>query len=124
VIVAGGAALAGDRAGGRRHQARGSVLALTCAGLFAARDNLLRVSARDQHPAPSLAAAATLLAAAVVILAYLIVTRRVGARALRAAAAPFAPAGLALAGGYCALLAAYDHGRVSIVEPLNATGSL
>jgi drug/metabolite transporter (DMT)-like permease len=125
LIVAGGIALAGDRGGGnRRFHARGSALALLCAGLFAARDNLLRVGARDRHPPPSLAAAATLLAAAAVIAAYLIVTRRVGARELREAAAPFVPAGVTLAGGYCALLAAYGHGRVSVVAPLNATGSL
>jgi uncharacterized membrane protein len=36
----------------------------------------------------------------------------------------FAPAGLALALGYDALLAAFDRGRVSVVSPLNATGSL
>jgi len=36
----------------------------------------------------------------------------------------FAPAGLLLALGYDALLAAFDRGRVSIVAPLNATGSL
>jgi drug/metabolite transporter (DMT)-like permease len=124
LIVAGGIALAGERRGDRPFHARGSALALVCAGLFAARDNLLRVGTRDRHPPPSLAAAATLLGAAAMIAAYLIVTRRVGLRDVRAAAAPFVPAGLALAGGYCALLAAYGHGRVSIVAPLNATGSL
>jgi drug/metabolite transporter (DMT)-like permease len=36
----------------------------------------------------------------------------------------FAPAGLALALGYGTLLAAFDHGRVGVVSPLNATGSL
>jgi drug/metabolite transporter (DMT)-like permease len=36
----------------------------------------------------------------------------------------FAAAGLALAVGYGALLAALDRGRVSVVAPLNATQSL
>jgi uncharacterized membrane protein len=36
----------------------------------------------------------------------------------------FAPAGITLAIGYDALLAALDRGRVSVVSPLNATGSL
>ena len=43
---------------------------------------------------------------------------------LRSAAAPFAPAGIALAGGYVCLLEAFSHGRVSVVAPLNATQSL
>ena len=40
------------------------------------------------------------------------------------AAASFAPAGVALAGGYVCLLEAFSRGRVSIVAPLNATQSL
>ena len=36
----------------------------------------------------------------------------------------FAPAGIALGLGYVCLLVAFDHGRVSIVAPLNATQSL
>ena len=36
----------------------------------------------------------------------------------------YAPAGIALGLGYVFLLAAFDHGRVSIVAPLNATQSL
>ncbi len=36
----------------------------------------------------------------------------------------FAPAGIALALGYDALLTALAHVRVSVVSPLNATGSL
>jgi uncharacterized membrane protein len=43
---------------------------------------------------------------------------------LRQAAPAFAPAGIAIALGYDALLAALDRGRVSIVSPLTATGSL
>jgi len=36
----------------------------------------------------------------------------------------YAPAGAALGLGYAFLLLAFDHGRVSIVAPLNATQSL
>ena len=46
------------------------------------------------------------------------------ARALRPAVAGFAPAGLILGAAYACLLVAFDHGRVSIVAPLNATQSL
>ena len=38
--------------------------------------------------------------------------------------AAFAPAGVALGLAYGCLLEAFDHGRVSIVAPLNATQSL
>ncbi len=37
---------------------------------------------------------------------------------------PFAPVGVALAGGYVCLLEALSRGRVSVVAPLNATQSL
>ena len=105
--------------------ARGAVLALVCAGLFALRDNLVRWVSRDQHPPPLLATATSLLAAATFLALYLVVVRRTDLRRrLRSATRPFAPAGLALAGGYTSLLEAFSHGRVSIVAPLNATQSL
>ena len=49
---------------------------------------------------------------------------RACARRLRPAAPAFAPAGVALGLAYVCLLVAFDHGRVSIVAPLNATQSL
>ena len=128
LIVAGGVALAGERARPERFRRSGVALALLCAVLFATRDNLARLGARDVHPPPLQAAAATLLAAAALIALYVAARRRREAPPapvpLRYAFRAMAPAGLALAGGYGTLFAAYDHGRVSIVSPLAATGSL
>jgi drug/metabolite transporter (DMT)-like permease len=125
LIVLGGVLLAGERTRPEHFRARGTVLALFSAALFAARDNIVRWAARDEHPPPLVAATASLLAAAALILVYLSVVRRDRLRAhLRPALPAFAPAGLALALGYDTLMAALDRGRVSVVSPLNATGSL
>ena len=125
LIVAGGAALTRERVRPHDFRALGAALALVCAALFAVRDNLVRLVARDVHPPPLVAAATSLLGAAAVLALYLVVVRRRGlAGRLRSAAAPFAPAGIALAGGYVCLLEAFSHGRVSVVAPLNATQSL
>jgi drug/metabolite transporter (DMT)-like permease len=125
LIVAGGAALTRERVRPHDFRALGAALALVCAALFAVRDNLVRLVARDVHPPPLVAAATSLLGAAAVLTLYLVVVRRRGlAGRLRSAAAPFAPAGIALAGGYVCLLEAFSHGRVSVVAPLNATQSL
>ena len=125
LIVAGGAALTRERVRPHDFRALGAALALVCAALFAVRDNLVRLVARDEHPPPLVAAATSLLGAAAILALYLVVVRRRGlAGRLRSAAAPFAPAGIALAGGYVCLLEAFSHGRVSVVAPLNATQSL
>jgi drug/metabolite transporter (DMT)-like permease len=125
LIVFGGTALAAERTRPKHFHARGAALSLLCALLFASRDNIVRWAARDEHPPPQLAATASLLAAAALILAYLVLLRRDRLRTnlLRTVSA-FAPAGIALALGYGTLLAALDRGRVSVVSPLNATGSL
>ena len=125
LVVAGGAALTRERIRPHDFKALGAALALSCAGLFAVRDNLVRWAARGQHPPPLLAAATSMLAAAALLLAYLLVFRRRGLLPrLRAAAPAFAPAGLALAVAYASLFEAFDRGRVSVVAPLNATQSL
>ena len=125
LIVAGGVALTRERVRPHDFKAIGAILGLACAALFAVRDNLVRWVARDQHPPPLLAAAASLLGAAVFLAVYLVVIKRGAiAREVRDAVVPFAPAGLILAGGYVCLLEAFSHGRVSIVAPLNATQSL
>jgi drug/metabolite transporter (DMT)-like permease len=125
LIVLGGASLTRERIHPERFRIRGVMLALLCAALFASRDNLLRWAARSEHPSSLVAAATTLLVAALVIAVYRSVSghRRPTGDLLRAVPA-FAPAGLALAIGYNALIAAFEHGRVIIVSPLNATGSL
>ena len=126
LIVAGGIVLTRERVRPHDFRTRGAMLALTCAALFAVRDNLVRWISIDAHAAPPLmAAAASLLAASTLLMVYLAVVRRADLRhRLRNAARPFAPAGLALAGGYVCLLEAFSRGRVSIVAPLNATQSL
>ena len=125
LIVAGGAALTRERIRPHDFRALGAALALLCAALFAIRDNVVRWAARDEHPPALVAAATSLLGAAALLALYLVVVRRRGlAGRLRSAAAPFAPPGIALAGGYVCLLEAFSHGRVSVVAPLNATQSL
>ena len=124
LVVAGGAMLALERARPEHFRALGALLALLCAVLFAIRDNVARWAARDTHP-PGLAAATVALGAALaVVAAYVLVTRRRALSRIRPALSAFAPAGVAVGLGYSSLLLAFDHGRVSIVAPLNATQSL
>ncbi|HKP18446.1 MAG TPA: DMT family transporter [Gaiellaceae bacterium] len=125
LVVAGGVALARERARPEHFRAVGAFLALTCAGLFGVRDNVARWAARDAHPPPLVATTASLLGAFVIILAYLVTARRAALRSRLGAAVPaFAPAGVSLGFAYASLLEAFDRGRVSIVAPLNATQSL
>lgn len=125
LIVFGGVALAGEPTRPEHFRVRGAALALVCAALFAARDNLARWVAHDAQPPPLVAAAASLLAASALSLAYLALVRHHRLRThLPSALSAFAPAGIALALGYATLLAALNRGRVSVVSPLNATGSL
>ena len=123
LVVLGGIALAGERARPEHFRMLGAALAVTCAVLFAVRDNLVRWAAREQHPPPLVAAATSLVAAAAFVLVYFVFARR-DRHVSRAAVLAFVPAGLALALGYDALLEAFDRGRVSVVSPLNATGAL
>lgn len=125
LIVAGGAVLARERARPVHFRVVGAVLALTCAGLFAARDNAVRFVARDANPPALAASAASLLAAAAIALLYLLLVRRAGLPGkLRSALPAFAAAGITLGLGYASLVEAFGHGRVSVVAPLNATQSL
>jgi drug/metabolite transporter (DMT)-like permease len=125
LVVAGGAALTRERVRPHDFRPLGAVLGLSCAALFAVRDNLVRWLARDDHPPALTAAAASLLGAAVALALYVaLVERRQLGHRLRSAAPPFVPVGVVLAAGYVCLLEAFSHGRVSIVAPLNATQSL
>ena len=125
LIVAGGVALTRERVRPQDFKALGAGLALICAALFAVRDNVVRWAARDAHPPPLAAAATSLLGAVIFLTLYLVIVRRGDLPGrLRSSAAAFAPAGVALAGGYVCLVEALSHGRVSVVAPLNATQSL
>ena len=123
-MVAGGAVLALDPGRPAGFRMLGVVLALTCAALFAGRDNAVRWIARDDTAPPLQATAVTLLAAAVATTLYVTLAGPAAApgwgRTLRA----FAPAGLLLALAYGALVTGFDRGDVGIVAPLNATQSL
>jgi drug/metabolite transporter (DMT)-like permease len=55
---------------------------------------------------------------------YLLIQRRRRLDGLLNITRAFAPAGLVLALAYGALLEAFDRGRVTVVAPLTATGSL
>jgi drug/metabolite transporter (DMT)-like permease len=125
VVVAGGAALAAERARPAEFRALGAVLALLCALMFGVRDNLVRTAARHTHPPPLLATATSLAGASAILLVYLLVVRRRKLRELfRPALGPFALSGLTLGAGYIFLVEGLAHGRVTVVSPLNATQSL
>lgn len=125
LIVAGGAALALDPGRPVGFRMIGVVLALACAGLFAARDNAVRFVARDDDVPALQATAVTLLAASVTTTLYLVLTRRrVVASSVSATLLAFLPAALLFAFAYAALVTGYDRGDVGVVAPLNATQSL
>lgn len=124
LIVFGGVSIAHERTRPAHFRKLGAALALLCAGLFATRDNLLRAAATDNRPPPLVASAATLLAAAAFLLVYLLIQRRRRLDGVLSSVRTFAPAGVVLALAYGALLEAFDRGRVTVVAPLNATGSL
>ena len=126
LVVTGGIALVLERSRPEHFKPLGAILALACALLFAIRDNVARWAAREPHPPPPLVAAAVALGAAFALVAVYVSVTRPGALRGRmgAAGVAYAPAGIALGLGYIFLLVAFDHGRVSIVAPLNATQSL
>jgi drug/metabolite transporter (DMT)-like permease len=124
LVVCGGILLARERSRPEHFRALGAALALLCALLFGIRDNVARWAARDAHPPALVATALTLAAAFALISAYVLIARPGAARTLRPAVAGFAPAGIVLAVAYACLLLAFDHGRVSVVAPLNATQSI
>jgi drug/metabolite transporter (DMT)-like permease len=125
LVVAGGAVLTRERVRPEHFRALGAVLALTCAVLFACRDNIVRLAAREHHPPPLVAAATSLLAASIGVALYLTLFGRPRLAAkLRGAGPAFWPAGVALGLAYSCLLVAFSHGRVSVVAPLNATQSM
>lgn len=122
LVVTGGAVLVRERMRPEHFRAIGAALALTCAVLFATRDNVVRWAARAEHPPPLLASATSLLAAAAGVLLYLVIFRRAEVTAkLPAALRAFVPAGFVLGIAYSCLLAAFDRGKVTVVAPLNAT---
>jgi drug/metabolite transporter (DMT)-like permease len=125
LVVTGGAALAGERSRPAAFRRIGAVFAVSCAGLFAIRDNAVRWAAEDVEAPAVVAAAVSLLGALAVVATYLALARRDRTRrGIRLAARAFWPAGVTLGFAYVCLIVAFDRGRVSVVAPLNATQSL
>jgi len=125
LVVAGGVALARERARPTHFRALGAALALLCALMFGVRDNLVRHAADHSHAPPLLATASTLLGSVAIVLAYLVVIRRRTLRdRLPTAVRAFVPAGLTLGAAYIFLVEGLSHGRVTVVAPLNATQSI
>lgn len=125
LVVAGGMALAGERARPAAYRRIGAVFAIGCAVLFAVRDNAVRWAAQDVEAPAVLASAVSLLGAVAIVATYLGLARRDRVRSsLGLAARGFWPAGVTLGLAYVCLIVAFDRGRVSIVAPLNATQSL
>jgi drug/metabolite transporter (DMT)-like permease len=125
IVVAGGLVLAGERVRPADFRAAGAMLALTCAGLYAIRDNLVRGISRHEHAPPLLASSASLLAGSALMVVALVLFRRRGlADALRRALPAFAIPGIVLGVAYSSIVWALARGRVTIAAPLNATQSL
>jgi uncharacterized membrane protein len=125
LVVFGGATLAFDRTRPEHFRMLGVGLAFTCALFFGIRDNVVRWATQDVDPPPLLATTASLAGAATTVLVYLLVFRRSRVRErLRASISLFVPAGVVLALSYSCLVLGFDHGKVSIVAPLNATQSI
>jgi drug/metabolite transporter (DMT)-like permease len=126
LIVAGGVAVAWERRRPADFRVAGVGLALGVAVCLAARDNVARLVLTDRH-VPALAAAAALVtgACAFLLVHVLVVRRRdIGLRVLGRAVVPFLPAGLLMGLVYITLLSALDHGRVTVVAPLNGTNAI
>jgi drug/metabolite transporter (DMT)-like permease len=125
LVVAGGALLAWERARPEGFRLSGALLALTCAVLFAGRDNAVR-SIADGSSVPGLVAGTFSLAAAALVLVSFVALagRGYSPTEARRALVAFLPAGVSLAVAYDALVTALDRGSVTIVAPLNATQSL
>ena len=75
LVVAGGAVLARERVRPEHFRAIGVAFALSCAALFAVRDNVVRWASRDTHPPPLVTAAIAMLAATAFLVGYLAATR-------------------------------------------------
>jgi len=123
LVVAGAVALARERGRPSHVRVLGLLLAGVCAGLFAARDIVVRAVARDVDVPALHAGAASLLGAAAAVVVFLLFRRQAGGT-VRGALRPMLPAAVSLGVAYLALVAAYDAGPVTTVAPLVGTQPL
>ncbi len=125
LIVAGAILLTGERTLPADFRRVGILLALGSAALIAARDNLVRAYAREDHVSGLAAATASFVAASVLLLGVLAVLRGPGTvRSLARSFRPFVPSGVLLGLAYCANLEALTRGRVTVVSPFYGTEAL
>ena len=125
LIVAAGASLSLERRKPPGYRKLGAALAVLCAGLFAIRDTLVRWASSGATMDPLVRTVVSLAAAAIVVGVWTWTTRaNRPAVQVRGALRAFAPAGICLGVAYLCLIVALDHGRVTVVAPLNATQSL
>jgi drug/metabolite transporter (DMT)-like permease len=124
-VVAGVVVLARERGRAESFFRVGTLLALACALLYAARDNIFRWSERGAATVPPLLGAAVSLGTGALVLAvWALATRRPSHESRFPVLVAYAPAGLLVALAYAALVTALDRGRVTVVSPLTATQGL
>jgi drug/metabolite transporter (DMT)-like permease len=126
LIVAGCVALASEGQRPADFRPIGLVLAFAGAVMLATRDNLVRWVSVDASVAPLAAATLSLLGASAFLFAFLVLSpqRRALRGSVRAGGVAFVVPGLLVGAGTVSLYAAFDHGPVTTVAPLNATSAL
>jgi drug/metabolite transporter (DMT)-like permease len=126
LIVAGCVALASEGSRPADFRRIGLVLAFAGAVMLATRDNLVRWVSVDASVPPLAAATLSLLGASALVFAYLVLSprRRTLGPAVRAGGLAFVLPGVLVGAGTVSLYAAFDHGPVTTVAPLNATSAL
>jgi drug/metabolite transporter (DMT)-like permease len=126
LIVVGCMSLAREQQRPADFRAIGIVLAFAGAAMLATRDNLVRSIAIDEAVPPVGAATLSLLGGFCVLLAYLAFSwrRRDLEHSVRHGGLAFVLPGLFMGAGTASLYAAFEHGPVTTVAPLSATGAL
>src|SRR5262249_17531841 len=123
LVVSGGVALAWEGERPVQYRALGSVLAVSVAVMFGARDNVSRAVIEDVSTDALAQATAVMLGATIILVPNLLRQGSAPAR-FRAALPAFAPTALMTALGQVTLFEALDRARVTVTAPLVGTGVL
>jgi drug/metabolite transporter (DMT)-like permease len=123
LVVCGGVALAWEGERPAQYRALGSVLAVSVAVMFGARDNVSRAVIEDVSTDALAQASAVMLGATIILVPNLLRQGSAPAR-FRAALPAFAPTALMTALGQVTLFEALDRARVTVTAPLAGTGVL